>query len=314
MLHPFDRRLGAALFAAAIAASACSAATTPSMPPTSSSGPTPATGPTATPGAWPTGETGAIAHPTGATELVLRFDEGGGFVAPAFELARTPFFSLFGDGTVVYRPASAAPPAQSPREPMRFAPLLVARMTEAQVQGLLRDALGAGGLAIARPTYENHQVADAPTATFTIDADGRQKRVSVYALGIGMDQSAGPDASILAAMAALGERLRNFDRDVAAGNATAAGTYTPTRYRGSLLEGGFAPGPARPWPWPAFGPDAFASAAPDGGAPSKVLGASDVAALKIDTLEGGASDIALLGPDGKTYTMALRPLLPDEQA
>ena len=48
-------------------------------------------------------------------------------------------------------------------------------MTEEQVQALLREALGDGGLGIARERYENIQVADAPTAVFTLNADGRQR-------------------------------------------------------------------------------------------------------------------------------------------
>src|SRR6187200_3080663 len=54
-----------------------------------------------------------IGHPTGATDVVLRYDEGGGFVMPAFVAANTPHFSLYGDGTVVVRdPSKEAPPAQ----------------------------------------------------------------------------------------------------------------------------------------------------------------------------------------------------------
>jgi hypothetical protein len=268
--------------------------------------------------ASPTAATGAIAHPTGASELVLRFGEGGGFVMPTFAMIQVPHFSLYGDGTVIYRPASAPWPETKPGEPMRFPPLQVATMTEEQIQALLRDALGDGGLGIARERYENNQVADAPTAVFTVNADGRQRRVSAYALGLMIDDPANPnpDAAILAAMAGFAERLRNFDQELAKGNGTAAGLYFPTRFRASLLEGGLGgDGVPRPWPWPTFGPEGFATVDQgDGfGFPSRAISGLEMSLLGIEKPEGGVSGISLRAPNGTVYGLGIRPLLPDEQ-
>jgi hypothetical protein len=232
-------------------------------------------------------------------------------------MVQVPHFSLFGDGTVIYRPVSEPFPEVRPGDPIRFRQLRVAKMTEDQVQALLRDALGDGGLAVAKPRYENPQVADAPTAVFSIDAGGSRRLVSAYALGIGPADPAnpGPDDEILSAMAAFAERLRTFDQEVAKGNATDLGRYSPTAFRASLLEDGFAQGPARPWPWPTFGPDGFAPFE-DGngfGFPSRVLSGLEVSLLGVDDPAGGVSGIVLAGPDGKTYSLGLRPLLPDEQ-
>ena len=219
-----------------------------------------------------------------------------------------PYFSLYGDGTVIYRSASAPFPEQKQGEPMRFPRLRVATMSEAQVQALLRDALGDGGLGVAKPRYENMQVADAPTAVFTVNADGRQKTVSAYALGIGPADPASPnpDDAILAAMAAFAERLRDFDREVAKGNAVDVGLYQPDRFRASLLDGGFVDGPVRPWPWPTFGPEAFVAVddASGSGFPSKVLGGLDVSLLGVEEPEGGVSGIGLRAPDGTIYGSA----------
>jgi hypothetical protein len=310
LIHP---RLLVIALASGLVLAACSGATatpSPSASPTAS--------PAASPASSPTAASDAIAHPSGSDEVVLRFDEGGGFVAPSFEMVRLPFFSLYGDGTVIYRPASAAFPEQKPGEPMRFPVLHVARMSEPQVQALLAAALGPGGLGVARPSYENGQVADAPTSVFTLNADGRQKRVSVYALGIGLGDPAkpDPDGPIRAAMAALADRLRDFDQDVAGGDAVEAGTYTPTRFRASLLEGGAGVnGAPHSWPWPTFGPDSFTSGDPSRGPafPSRVLSGLDVSLLGIAHPEGGVSGVTLIGPNGTTYDLALRPLLPDEQ-
>jgi hypothetical protein len=290
--------------------------------PPSSPGPSGSPGPSATPAgspeASPGGDAGSIDHPTGATELVLRFGEGGGMMIPTFAMIQVPSFSLYGDGTVLYRPASEPFPETKPGEPMRFPALRIARMTEPQVQALLADALGPGGLGVARSSYENMQVADAPTSVFTFDADGRQKRVSVYALGMAMEDPANPnpDLPILAAMAALAERLRNFDQEIAKGNATDVGLYAPTRFRASLLDGGLgADGVPRPWPWATFGPDAFTVVDQETGFgfPSKVLSGLEMSLLGLKNPEGGVSGISVIGPNGTVYGLGLRPLLPDEQ-
>lgn len=304
--------------AASLLLAACTggAPSTPGVAPSADPPAGPSGSPGTSPAASPSAPTGEIAHPTGATDLVLRLGEGGGFVMPAFAMMQSPPFSLYGDGTVVYRPASEPFPETKPGEPMRLPPLRVATMTEEQVQLLLRDALGPGGLGMARERYDNQQVADASTSVFTIDADGRQKQVSAYALGIGPADPAnpGPDDEILAAMAAFAERLRNFDQEVAKGAATDVGLLQPDSFRAFLLEDGFSQGPVRPWPWPTFGPEDFA-VVEDGtgfGVPSRILSGLEVSLLGVENPEGGISGILLAGPDGKTYTLGLRPLLPDE--
>ena len=314
MWLPTDRRLLVAGLTSALILTACSGGASPSPSAAPSSVPSPSQAVTAS----PSPAAGSIEHPTGATELVLRFEEGGGFVMPTFAMIQVPYFSLYGDGTVIYRPASEPFPELKPGEPMRFPPLRVATMTEGQVQALLGDALGPGGLGIAEEKYDNMQVADAPTAVFTVNADGRQKQVSVYALGFGMEDPASPnpDDAILGAMAGFAERLRNFDQEVAKGNAADVGLYAPTRFRASLLEGGpGADGVPRPWPWPTFGREAFTvvDQAPGFGFPSKVLGGIEMSLLGLENPAGGVSGISVTGPDGAVYGLGLRPLLPDEQ-
>jgi hypothetical protein len=60
--------------------------------------------PSGSPSASPT-EAGAVEHPTGATEIVLRMKEGGGFVPMGYAATEMPQFTLYGDGTVIYRSA-----------------------------------------------------------------------------------------------------------------------------------------------------------------------------------------------------------------
>src|SRR5437762_3661083 len=68
--------------------------------------------PSPAPSALPSPSFGStdIEHPTGSTDLVLRWQESGGFVAPGFLATQGPGFSLYGDGTTIFRDPAATPP------------------------------------------------------------------------------------------------------------------------------------------------------------------------------------------------------------
>ena len=284
---------------------ACSGASA-SAPQTTSPPPSglPSDGPTESP------DFGAIEHPTGATDIILRFEEGGGFVMPAFLAVQAPIFTLYGDGTIVFRN-----PALAPLEPIgsvyRMRPFRTARLTEAQIQDLLTMALGEGGLGIARANYPNDQISDAPTAVFTIDAGGVKKTVSIYALGLEIDGMA--DAPARAAFAKLAKHLGNIDD----GGAIATAEYAPEHYRGILLDGQPGAPDARPWPWTDIAPADFVSNGDPNAfqIPARTMSGEELKALGIDPFQGGFQGLTLIGPsDGKIYSFSLRPLLPDEAA
>ena len=93
------------------ACSGASATPTPSSP-----GATPGASPTPAVTAGPT--VGAIDHKTGATDVILRLEEGGGFVPIDFLASQAPSFTLYGDGVIVFQPKvetfpSPTPPASS---------------------------------------------------------------------------------------------------------------------------------------------------------------------------------------------------------
>lgn len=251
---------------------------------------------------------GAVDHASGPTDIVLRFEEGGGFVMPAFRATEVPIFTLYGDGTIVFRNPRADPlePVGSwfPQRPFR-----TAKLTEEQIQDLLAYALGEGGLGIARPNYPNDLISDAPTAVFTVNAGGLNKTVSIYALGLELDGV--PDAPARAAFARLAERLGNIDD----GGAFATADYTPERYRGVLLEGQPGDPNARPWPWTDIAPTDFASNGDPNAfqIPARVMSVDEVRALAVDPYAGGFQGLTLIGPgDGRLYSFSLRPLLPGE--
>lgn len=269
----------------------------------SGSSPTGSPGGSSKPTEMPTSDPASIEHATGALDVVFRFEQGGGFVPIGFFATQAPQFTLYGDGTVIFRDFTAGPPANDKVGALQ--PYLIARMSEAEIQAFLRYALADSGLGVARAAYNPGNVADAPSSMFTIRAGGVDKVVTVEALGFENPQN--PDSAILKALAGLGERISNFATSVSGETA-----WTPDRWRGILTPDAF--GPAVAWPWPNLTPDDFVQPAqPDAPQfPIHQLTNADVDALGLTGIEGGFANLPVTGPDGKVYTLALRPILPDE--
>jgi hypothetical protein len=124
----------------------------------------------------------AIAHPTGARQVVLRVSSGGGFVPVQANLRAMPSFTLYGDGTVIV----PGPVIQIYPGPA-VTPLNRSKLSERQVQALLKRARAAGLLAPHRIDYGDMGtigVSDAPTTTLIANAAGRHVTRQAYALGI----------------------------------------------------------------------------------------------------------------------------------
>jgi hypothetical protein len=290
------RRLALAIVALALAA--CTVA-----------GQTP--GPSGTP-VPSSGSVGAIDHATGATDVLLRYEVGGGFVGPGFFATQAPTYTLYGDGTVIFqaRDTTAAPAPANVGPIVPKPPFHTIRLSETEIQDVLAFALHDGGLAAARAQYDATQVADAPTSTFTIRAGGIDKIVAVVALGI--EVSNGTDADARAAFQRLADRLDDADH----GGTIPSDIYRPARYRGVLTEGSTAPN-AIAWPWKDIPPASFVvPAAPNGfQSPQRVLTPADAAVLGVTDAIGGFVGLPLLAPDrSRTYILGLRPLLPEEIA
>ncbi len=287
----------------AIVAVACSSAGGAASPPPSGA---PSGEPSSAPSSSP--DVDAIEHPTGATDVVLRYEEGGGFMMASYAATMVPHFTLYGDGTIVFRdPTIEVPPMEG--SVGKANPLRTAKLTETQVQDVLRLALGEGGIAVARPEYRNDMIADASTAIFTVQAGGLTKTVSVYALGLDMDGLA--DAPARAAFAKLAQSLTSIE----SGGAISATDYVPTAYRGLLFEGtGIVEPGAVEWPWADIAPADFAPDADPNGLqfPHRTLMPAEVEALGVTGYQGGLQNVTLIGTDDTTYTFSLRPLLPDE--
>ncbi|MFL5669019.1 MAG: hypothetical protein ACJ77U_06500 [Chloroflexota bacterium] len=293
-----------ALASIIVLAVACTAAGPPATTPASvaPASASPAASPSASPGAF-----GAIEHSTRASDVVLRYDQGGGFVMPGFLASQAPIFTLYGDGTVIFRnPANQGPAPVG--NVFRQGLFRTAHLSEEQIQATLEMAIGQGQLGIAKREYESAQVADASTALFTVNAGGLKKTVSVYALGIDTPNMA--DALPRAAFQKLAERLGDFDQ----GGSIETGAYVPSKYRGILMDGGPGDPAAKPWPWKDLAPADFTIPADPNAIqfPVHVLTAEQVAALGVEDPEGGFQGATLVGPKGTFYSLSVRPLLPDD--
>jgi hypothetical protein len=258
----------------------------------------------------PSPEGGAIEHPTGAKDVILRYEEGGGFVMPAFLVTQAPIFTLYGDGTIVFRPQPADGGLAPEGGVIKEVPFRTARLSEDQIQLLLEFAISGGGLGLAvKDLYENPMIADAGTATFTIRAGGLDKQVGVYALGL--DDPQVPDRALRVAFNRLAERLRTIDQ----GGSIPTEEYEPHAYRGVLLDGAGMQGPPPlAWPWPDIDISEFGMPGDEQGPvfPTRVMTPDEIAATGVTDGTGGFQGLLIDGPDGKLYAFAARPLLPDE--
>lgn len=257
-------------------------------------------GTSGTPTTSPTSTAGAIAHPTGASDVVLRVESGGGLVPMDFFATAAPRFTLYGDGTVVFKDGTATPPEPA-GDVTRFAPFLTIRLDEEGIQALLADAIGRGGLGIAAGPYMG-QGADLPTTSFTITADGRTKVVSVTPLAPDMHPQ---NTAIVTALSGLAERLDGF-----AGVVAGEQVYVPPAYRGVLMSIDQPFGPVVAWPWTDIKPDDFVPGE-NTFFRLRTMTPAEAAVLAIPSIEGGIQGLNVQ-KDGKLYSLALRPLLPDE--
>lgn len=253
---------------------------------------------------------GAIDHKTGATDVVLRSETGGGLVPIDFLATQAPTFTLYGNGVIVFQPKVDTFPQPDANGVARGIPWRTAKLDESQVQDLLEFALGPGGLGGARETYMEGGVADVPSTIFTVKAGGIDKVVTVNALN---DQpEPGPDALVRTLFFKLATRLQDFDE----GGKIPSDVYEPERYRAVLLERELQPG-VQPldWPWSTI-PFADFKEGVDGSGPTtfphRVVTVDDAAALKLDGIEGGVQGVAIKAPNGKIYGLVIRPLLADE--
>lgn len=236
-----------------------------------------------------------------SAKVVLRMSVGGGFVPMSVSLLQMPTFTLYADGSVIFRPSTGGT-FDAP------APLVQAQLSDEQVAALLAFAGGPGGLVEAAERYDDMFVSDAPTTVFTIDTPGLTKTVSAYALGF--EQPGGsPDADILARLSRLADTLGSFEQQVEAGNVESAALYEPLSYLATFTPD-WDGNTATPTPWPFT--DTAVPALPADGSPVTMVLSPDQVAQVTTVPSGGVGDLYYEDASGQRFHVAIRPMLPDE--
>jgi hypothetical protein len=274
------------------------------------------------------GATGGISHPTGADELVLRVEYQGGFVPYEFTLSSVPFWSLFGDGTLI-----TTGPQIEIYPPPALPSLLSTPITEDGVQAILAAAKDAG-LMDGDKQYDEMCVSDMATTVFTTNADETTSVVSAYALDAGEATGASGssatggtgtsngspgtcgsrhDAKARAALAEFQARLGDLERWLPEGSVGADEAYQPTEMRVYVLPYRKDPDlPQQAMDWPLDTPlSAFGE--PLANDPQTRCGV--VSGGDFDQVYAAARSANQLTPwmsQETDYRLILRPLLPDE--
>lgn len=269
------------------------------------------------------GDGGGRTYPTAPDQVVVRVSTGGGFVAPSYTITQLPQFSLMGDGRAI---TPGAIPEIYPGP--AIAPLFSQQLAPDAVQAILSLSDTDGLLAPSRDFTDLGSVgiADAPTTTITIVADGQTHTFNFYALGeLGQTK---PDQMSQDEFDARTKAL-DFITKVGdlgwlpAGSAANQAPFVPTGVRVFVSEYQADPNMtehAIAWPLATSLAD-FGD--PVNGATGSALNTNNGLPSRCGTVTG--ADLTTLMPlidqanqlspwtsDGKEYGLLFRPMLPDE--
>ncbi|GAA0269021.1 hypothetical protein GCM10009539_65180 [Cryptosporangium japonicum] len=237
--------------------------------------------------------------PTVSEELVLRVEAVGGFTPPSWTYSRIPMVSIYADGRVI---------TEGPQVTIYPAPampnLQVATISRSKVDELVGAARRAG---VGVPTdYGQPGVADATTTRFTLVEDGTKATTEVYALSETRDE----DPALTAAQRQARERMRTLLTTLRRPPGGDETSYAPTSLAAVVsaytAPGSETPPPARAWrgaalPGPVVGPADLHCVTTTGDALRSVLADAESANVQTPWTY-----------DGKQWSVAFRPLLPDE--
>lgn len=268
------------------------------------------------------GNGGGSTYPTAPDQVVVRVATGGGFVAPSYSLTQVPQFSLMGDGRAI---TPGAIPEIYPGP--AIAPLFSQRLTPDAVQAILSLAHTDGLLAPSRDFTDMGSVgiADAPTTTITVVADGQTHAFNFYALG-----ELGQKKPAQMGRGEFDARTQALDFTKKVGDlswlpAGSAGNQTPFEPNGvRVFVSDYRADPNMSEPaieWPlatglaAFGDvmkGATGALNTNNGLPSRCGTVTGSEQTTLMPLIEHANQLSPWKSDGKEYGLLFRPLLPDE--
>ena len=244
--------------------------------------------------------------------LVLRVDQTGGFVTPTMLATRLPMVSVYDDGRVITQgPQIAVWPAPA------LPNLLVRRVERAAVDELVTRARDAG--VGDSPDVGTPPIADAPATRFTLVTEDGREVLEVPAL-MEADPRGGEAPGLteeqLAARRQLQDllaALTDLESTLGAEAVSDEEPYEPDAVAAVAQEwvppGADLPGEPQEVPWP--GPEL----------PGEQLGqglglgcvtATGAEAEEVLAVAQGATEVTPWVDGGERWSVALRPLLPDE--
>ena len=258
--------------------------------------------------------TGSIAHPTGASEVVLRVVTGGGFVPIQYNYTMVPEFTLYGDGRII------APGPTTMQYPGAALPnLQTAKVSEDVIQEMLAAAKEAQ-LFRNGVDYGQPGVTDVGTTTITINAGGTTYKSAVYALGFDSAGGSGLTMQQQQERAAANDfrtKLTDPANFSAPQPAWEAYDFTALKVFSQAIDttAETASTEVRPnhLPWPLADLATSGTAVENTqGLRQLVLSGDDLATIK--PLLQQATEITIWESGAAKYDLWLRPLLPDEAA
>jgi hypothetical protein len=248
---------------------------------------------------------GGISYPPAGNQAVVRLTQGGGFVPEGADFRTPAELVIEGDGST-FRPGAQIEIYPAPLLPA----VTVATLDEEGIQIVLEAAQQAGLLATP-PDYDGGAtalVADAPTTTLEIQADGQTYTHQAYALGFEPDT--GQQSSATEARSNLNDFVNQL-RDLPSMVGDHLGpdeVYEPERF-------GVIARPATPEElaptedqiaptvvaWPADAPPL-----------SSMTACTEVPAADVSDVFADANQLTRFSQDDATFVVFVRVLTPDE--
>lgn len=264
-------------------------------------------------GSPPASEAPSSIPSTSPAALILRITTEGGFIGPSANLATVPTASVYADGRIM------TPGPEDSIYPGQLVPPVAVRDVGAVGAEAIVAAIRAAGLDKASSAGPGIP-GDTGTTVFVVSLDGSSTTTRI-ALGGGVPGPGGPGGGSQdpASAAALDLMSRLTDPTDTWGAASApVTTLVPAGYRIFVAPGAPVADPSvtqLPIAWPLAVPlDQFGAAAmPDRGIPGLRLGAALGAdATTLAPVFAKASVLTPFASGGLSYTLYVRPLLPDE--